>query len=291
MARRPQLPVAKQPAQLSPEEMKAGIARLKKRVEALNAFNVDEIREQFDSPTVKGLQADIDEALVRTFGGETLDYDRYRSASHFHWGPVNTMYDTPLQEIHAALDKSKRDNIAVLEQAISSLEERLAEVADQQPIRSAPIAPQAKSRRVFVVHGHDEGARESVARFLEQIEFEPVILHEQANRGRTVIEKVEAHADVGFAVVLLTADDLGGKNAAELQPRTRQNVLLELGYFLGRLGRDRVCALKRGDIELPSDFGGVVWTVYDDGGGWRTELGKELQAAGFDVDWNKVMRH
>lgn len=147
------------------------------------------------------------------------------------------------------------------------------------------------NNRVFIVHGHDAEARETVARFLSNVGFEPIILHEQASRGRTVIEKVEANSDVGFAVVLLTPDDLGRARAAEeLEPRARQNVLLELGYFLAKLGRDRVCALKRGDVVIPSDFAGVVWTEWDGAGAWRASLGKELQAAGYEVDWNKVMR-
>jgi predicted nucleotide-binding protein len=143
---------------------------------------------------------------------------------------------------------------------------------------------------VFIVHGHDEGARESVARFLEQLDFDPIILHEQANQGRTIIEKIEAHGEVGFAVVLLTPDDVGGVQGGDIQPRARQNVLLELGYFIGRLGRARVCALKRGDVEVPSDFGGVVYEPFDGGGGWKKALGRELQAAGFDIDWNVVMK-
>ena len=75
-----------------------------------------------------------------------------------------------------------------------------------------------------------------------------------------------------------------------LAPRARQNVVLELGYFIGRLGRDRVCALKRDDIEMPSDFGGVVYETFDSGGGWKQALGRELQAAGFDIDWYIVMK-
>lgn len=146
------------------------------------------------------------------------------------------------------------------------------------------------SSRVFIVHGHDAEARETVARFLGNIGFEPIILHEQASRGRTVIEKVEANSDVGFAVVLLTPDDLGrSKESADLEPRPRQNVLLELGYFIAKLGRERVCALKRGDLVIPSDFAGVVWTDMDAAGGWKASLGKELQAAGYQIDWNKVM--
>lgn len=145
--------------------------------------------------------------------------------------------------------------------------------------------------KIFIVHGHDGEARETVARFLGNIGFDPIILHEQANRGRTVIEKVEANSDVGFAVVLLTPDDLGrAKAGAELEPRARQNVLLELGYFIAKLGRDRVCALKRGEVVIPSDFAGVVWTEWDSAGAWKTALGKELEAAGYPIDWSKAVR-
>lgn len=149
----------------------------------------------------------------------------------------------------------------------------------------------SKSNNVFIVHGHDGEARESVARFIGNIGLTPIILHEQANMGRTVIEKVEAHSEVGFAVVLLTPDDEGRvKGANELESRARQNVLLELGYFIGRLGRENVCALKRGALEIPSDFAGVVWETMDTGGGWKQALGRELNAAGYEIDWNKVMR-
>ena len=155
------------------------------------------------------------------------------------------------------------------------------------------VAPQLKmpiSNKIFIVHGHDNGVRETVARFLERMGFEAIILHEQANQGRTVIEKVEAHGDVSFAVVLLTPDDEGCVKGGVVEPRARQNVLLELGYFIGRLGPDKVCALKSGQLEIPSDFAGVVWESMDAAGGWKQALGRELQAAGHDFDWNKLMR-
>ncbi|MFJ3483245.1 TIR domain-containing protein [Pseudomonas sp. NPDC090202] len=155
------------------------------------------------------------------------------------------------------------------------------------------VEPKLKSpmsNKIFIVHGHETGARETLARFLERIGFEAIILHEQANQGRTVIEKVEAHGDVSFAVVLLTPDDEGRVKGGELEPRARQNVLLELGYFIGRLGRNRVCALKRGALEIPSDFAGVVWEQMDEGGGWKLSLGRELEAAGHVIDWSKLSR-
>jgi predicted nucleotide-binding protein len=90
-------------------------------------------------------------------------------------------------------------------------------------------------------------------------------------------------------VVLLTPDDVGRSvKANELKPRARQNVLLELGYFIGHLGRDKVCALRRGDVELPSDYVGVVWGKMDDGGGWKLALARELKEAGHEVDLNKA---
>ncbi|AFN34101.1 TPA: TIR domain-containing protein [Klebsiella michiganensis] len=146
------------------------------------------------------------------------------------------------------------------------------------------------SKKVFIVHGHDEGSREKVARFLERLGLEAIILHEQANRGRTVIEKVIEYGNVGFAVVLLTPDDEGCVKGGTLEPRARQNVLLELGFFIGHLGRDKVCALKKGAVEIPSDFAGVVWEPMDDNNGWKQSLSRELEAAGHVIDWNKVMR-
>jgi predicted nucleotide-binding protein len=145
------------------------------------------------------------------------------------------------------------------------------------------------SKRVFVVHGQDAGARDAVARFLDSIGFESVVLHERANRGMTVIEKVEANSDVGFAVVLLTPDDIGCLKDGVPEARPRQNVVLELGYFIGKLGRGKVCALKRGDMEIPSELAGVVWETMDDNGGWKPALTRELHAAGHQVDLNRLM--
>lgn len=153
-----------------------------------------------------------------------------------------------------------------------------------------PRRVQGESNKVFIVHGHDGEAREAVARFLERLGFEVVILHERANRGRTIIEKVEANSDVSFAVILLTPDDEGCSRGGTPEPRARQNVLLELGYFIGLLGRDKVCALKRGEVVIPSDFAGVVWEEMDAGNGWKQALGRELEAAGHTIDWNTVMQ-
>lgn len=142
------------------------------------------------------------------------------------------------------------------------------------------------SNRIFVVHGHDDATRESVARFIEKLGLTPIILHEQANQSLTVIEKLERHSDVEFAVVLLSPDDEGRKanTEQELVGRARQNVLIELGYFVGKLGRSNVCTLRVEGTEIPSDFSGVTYTDMDKAGAWRTKLAQELISAKFTID-------
>ena len=149
-----------------------------------------------------------------------------------------------------------------------------------------------ESNRVFIIHGHDVAALEAVARCLENLGLEPIILHEQANRGRAIIEKFEDYADVAFAVVLLTADDLGKRKDEESghKPRARQNVILEPGFFLGKLVRERVCPFVKGDVETPSDYDGVLYTKLDEAGAWRMKLVQELKAVGFDVDANRLVQ-
>lgn len=287
-AAQPQVPKR----ELTTTEMERGIARLGERITELHAFNTDVVQEG-ESPELTALSADIKDTLERYFGANTSAYERFLDATDLQFRP-GIYTDSYPQRHH--YQNGVRENITrsirLLESAQRTLRQDL-EDAGHEPAASSgssAVAPSALSRRVFVVHGHDEGARETVARFLEKIGFEPVILHEQASQNRTVIEKIEAYHDVGFAVVLLTPDDEGCVKGGKPEPRARQNVLLELGYFMGRLGRGKVCALKRGAVEIPSDFAGVVWVAMDAGNGWKQALGQELEAAGHEVDWNKVMR-
>jgi hypothetical protein len=145
-------------------------------------------------------------------------------------------------------------------------------------------------QRVFVVHGHDTGARDSVSLFLKTIGLTPIILAEQPNLGQTIVEKfVNSAREVGFAVVLLTPDDLGGAADEAQKSRARQNVIFELGYFVGSLGRGRACLLRKGNVEIPSDLYGVVYTDLDTANGWKIGLARELKAAGFTFDASKVL--
>lgn len=194
-----------------------------------------------------------------------------------------------------SLDEEIIDYIKDVQDKINRLEsikERL--ILFEEPTISEPIKNnkdiQIHSNKIFIVHGKNEAVKEASARLLDKLDFQPIILHEQPNSGRTIIEKFEAFSDVGYAIVLLTPDDVGGLAAtpSELSPRARQNVVFELGYFIGKLGRHRVCALYSG-VELPSDFSGVVYIEIDNHDSWKFQLAKELKAAGYSVDLNKLL--
>lgn len=144
--------------------------------------------------------------------------------------------------------------------------------------------------KVFIVHGHDGEAKQAVARFVEKIGLEAIILHEQASSGKTIIEKIEANSNVGFAIVLYTPCDLGASKGEkdQLKPRARQNVIFEHGYLIGKIGRKNVSALVKGDVETPNDIAGVVYIKMDEADSWKYVVGKEMKACGYDVDLNKI---
>jgi predicted nucleotide-binding protein len=145
------------------------------------------------------------------------------------------------------------------------------------------------TKNVFLVHGRNGAVKNEVARFLEKLGLEVVILHERPNKGRTLITKFqEESASVTFAVVLVTPDDTGGLSKEDHRPRARQNVIFELGFFIGKLGSDRVCALISPDVEKPSDYDGVAYVPLDPNGGWKADLVRELAAARVPVDFSKA---
>lgn len=146
------------------------------------------------------------------------------------------------------------------------------------------------NKKVFIVHGHDDELKESAARLVEKIGLEAVILHEQANEGLTIIQKLEKQADVGYAIILYTPCDEGRKKGSEdSKPRARQNVVFEHGLFMGKLGSERVCALRKSEVEMPSDAQGILYIEVKEGSNdWMYQVAKELKKAGYDVDLNKI---
>ena len=144
----------------------------------------------------------------------------------------------------------------------------------------SPESIQRDSRRVFLAHGHDCEVKQTVARFLEGEGLDVVILDERAGQGRTIIEKFEEHSSVGYAVVLMTPDDVARSRKGGMPSlRARQNVLFELGFFVAKLQRGRVCVIAKGGVEIPSNYWGVEYIPWDDSEGWKYKLLRELKAA------------
>jgi predicted nucleotide-binding protein len=156
---------------------------------------------------------------------------------------------------------------------------------EQRNIMTSETMMEEQLNSVFIVHGKDGKAKSEVANVIYRSGLRPIILHEQTNSGQTIIEKFETHAKVGFAVILLTPDDEGypKNNPDHKKPRARQNVILEMGYFLGKIGRERVCALYIEGVEVPSDIQGILYIKMDESGAWKHELGREMKSAGLNV--------
>lgn len=159
---------------------------------------------------------------------------------------------------------------------------------------SESVESNSDRSKVFIVHGHNEEMKQSVARLVEKLGLTSIILHEQVSKGKTIIEKFSEYSNVNFAIVLLSADDKAyQKNDTpdNAKYRARQNVILELGYFLGKLGRENVTALFEDskEIEIPSDYNGVVYIPYSTNEGWKLALAKELKASGFEIDAEQLL--
>ena len=192
------------------------------------------------------------------------------------------------KQLSSELETLIRHNQDLTEKAQAAAQE--AERLRERDLREVREQMRRVGSGIFLVHGHNEVLKLEVARLLENATEEKVtILAEQANRGRTVVEKLEQYSDVRFAVVLLTPDDRVVPSGSDKPySRARQNVILELGLFLGLLGRDRVCALYKSGVEIPSDYSGVLFIEADDRGAWKLDLLRELEAAEIEVDWRRA---
>lgn len=260
-------------------QIQKGYSMLEKRISSINGLNgLRDKRRSWD---------DYNKELLRAIVNIDKFYLEYIEDIH---EPLITRVGESIEIFRSAL----REQILRLESIHQRLE-LLPEAPSENPLPKEPVEnPSHRQReignRVFIVHGHDEGAKYAVARFIQQLGLEAIILQEQSEQGRTIIEKFEDYADVDFAVVLLTPDDVGASQTSKdvLQPRARQNVILELGFFIGKLGRKHVCALYKGDVERPSDVSGVLWTLMDDHDAWQFKLAREMKQAGLEIDMNKL---
>lgn len=170
----------------------------------------------------------------------------------------------------------------------SPIDETINNIPEVKKSTNQGTTVSKEKSKVFIVHGHDNETKQEVARFIESIGLQTIILHEQASRSMTIIEKIEYYSnEASFAIVLYTPCDKGRgatENTVPARDRARQNVVFEHGYLMAKIGRKNVCALVKGDIETPSDISGVVYTPLDAFGGWKNELMKELKACGYILE-------
>lgn len=190
------------------------------------------------------------------------------------------------------LIKDFREDVERKITRLESIKERLelsSETAEGAVSSSTP-GQQNVGKDIFIVHWHDNEAKETVAKFITQLEFNPTILHEKPTGERTIIEKIEDYSNVAFAVVLLTHDDIFcSEEKGSKKHRAHPNAIFELGYLIGKLGQKKVCALYKSGVEIPSDFKGILHIEMDINGGWKLKLAKEIKESGIEVDLTKAV--
>lgn len=271
-----------------PSKAKA-MERLQKAREAIIELQSPEVlRDRSSSPKFEKWHRNTEIAITNIFG-KSRHIEDFRKARY----SLLAFSDmTPESEWEQAYLRGLNSADAILDSMLEEIKEYWDDDVHASTPPSSQKISQTDTNEVFVIHGRDEGAREMIVGFLKKLELKPVILSEQSSRGRTIIEKFEKHSKVGFAIALLTPDDTGSLKGAgnKPNPRARQNVIFELGFFIGRLGRERVCALTKGEVEIPSDYSGVAYIPLDGSGGWKLSLCKELNAAGYSVDLNRIVQ-
>lgn len=239
---------------------------------------------EVDGPEHDRWRASVDAVMANSLPGSSRTLQEFRGLT-YHIGVYTGAPGEGAADARY-FESQVRRAVALIDAAVYELglldSEPATGVADESAVPGS----------IFVVHGHDGASKYELVRLLDRTnQLGAVILHEQPNRGATVIEKFERHAsDAAFAVVLLTGDDEGRvrDESAPLSARGRQNVVFEMGFFVGSLRRERVVVLYEGGVELPSDLNGLIYIPLDSAGAWRLELLKELEGAGIAVDRTRI---
>lgn len=231
-------------------------------------------------PEFQAWKTKAERFLIRNYGEKNLEHNKFLKT---RFSPVIWSGSDPDDENKNAI-KICCDGLRSCKAVFSTYLDDFADKSEADLCGHSTNS--ADMNKIFVVHGHDGELKQSVARIIEKQGIDAVILSEQANQGRTIIEKFEDYSDVSGAICLFTADDFGrDKKDSSDNTRARQNVVLETGYFMGKLGRDHVVILADKGIEMPSDLSGVVYTGTES---WKIDLLKELKAMGYTVDFNKL---
>lgn len=236
-----------------------------------------EIQVTKDEPEFQAWYTDTQIFLLEQYGEDSIQFHKFINLKFYD---ESLCFDEDHMILGCAIDlRVTQEHLAVYLERIK--DDEVAIKLDRPTVES-----KYNFQKVFIVHGHDEALKHSVARIIEKQGLEAIILSEKTNQGKTIIEKFEAHSDVAGAICLFTADDMGkAKAETTANPRARQNVVFEAGYFMGKLGRNHVVMICEAGVELPSDLSGVVYTSKSD---WKTDVLRELKAMGYSIDMNKL---
>lgn len=236
---------------------------------------VDVLVDHYVNPSTPEFQVWFSEAerfLIKRFGADSFEYRKLKETKFMPTAYTSDSY---------VVKKCKEGLVAtklIFQTYLSEM--------DEENVVEMKAPHKATFDRIFIVHGHDGELKLAVARLVEKQGLQAIILSEQANQGKTIIEKFEENSDVSGAICLFTSDDLGRAKAdANDLPRARQNVVFEAGYFMGKLSRSRVVIVAEHGVELPSDMQGIVYT---DKSNWEVDVLKELKSMGYTIDFNKL---
>ena len=262
---------------------------MKNKIELLQTLKADAEKLNYDD---KNLDKVLERAemLVKKIFGIKTEYVKKINSIDFYPSIVVSGMDRGVY--HKRFEGGKKELLNLINVMLEDLS--LGEILENSDIKTEVDKIQTLSDKIFIVHGHNEEMKQSSARFLEKIDLKPIILHEQPNKGRTIIEKFSDYSDVSFAVILISADDVAYAKNDKIENanfRARQNVILELGFFLGKIGRENVVVIYEDgeNIEIPSDYQGVLYVPYDKNGNWKLAIAKELKAIGYKIDGNKLL--
>jgi predicted nucleotide-binding protein len=254
-----------------------GIRLLRKQIDAIP----EHIALWHDDPKIARWENYTEDIIIRSFGKPSTQFNAYWRIDKYQGLRFGIRYAPSEAEFQAAFKSTMEQRKELMEGFVEQLQDSAG-----SSIGNVEVADSPTSNDVFIVHGHNHSAKTELARILEHLKLQPIILHEKPNSGRTLIEKLELHSDVGYCFVLLTPDDEGRERSSSepLKPRARQNVVFEFGRFVGSLSRFRVCCLYSGDVELPSDLSGIARIQFRESvNEVGTGIVRELRAAGYDV--------
>jgi predicted nucleotide-binding protein len=259
-----------------------------KRIEELKEFPALFMCEDESSPTflgkITGLKLRGDNIFVH--------FERILDVPSFPEGAIQSnsqaldIHDFEFHRTHWAIKDEYLYGVLLDEGLLTKEQIVSSNVATGNVINANNIPPSTASgfndQQIFIVHGHDDLAKNDVRSYVQDIGKEPIILHMQASGGMTIIEKIDYYSNVGFAIVLYTECDVGAKrDSLTYRRRARQNVVFEHGYLIGKIGRPRVVALVKGDVETPNDISGVVYVQMTSDDSWKNEINYELKNCGY----------